>query len=222
KQAKRAQTGSNPIRIPTTPSAPSKTPAQARAALPRQQSENTPTVARDGPCEARRSVASCPQGGEQPASSVSHRRYQPPPTGRLRISPPDSKNSPSARGSTAWRPPGATWPRWRARPPEPRGGRRDRVTSREPPQRASAASPADVVVDVRGVHYALGGRPIFSNLDVQVRRGRITAIMGPSGTGKTTLLKLITAQVPPDQGELRVFGQDLAILGRREVYDLRR
>ncbi|TLY96415.1 MAG: ABC transporter ATP-binding protein [Gammaproteobacteria bacterium] len=96
------------------------------------------------------------------------------------------------------------------------------MTSREPPQRASAASPADVVVDVRGVHYALGGRPIFSNLDVQVRRGRITAIMGPSGTGKTTLLKLITAQVPPDQGELRVFGQDLAILGRREVYDLRR
>ncbi|TLZ16210.1 MAG: ABC transporter ATP-binding protein [Gammaproteobacteria bacterium] len=96
------------------------------------------------------------------------------------------------------------------------------MTSREPPQRASAASPADVVVDVRGVHYALGGRPIFSNLDVQVRRGRITAIMGPSGTGKTTLLKLITAQVPPDQGELRVFGQELAILGRREVYALRR
>ncbi|TLY81538.1 MAG: ABC transporter ATP-binding protein [Gammaproteobacteria bacterium] len=96
------------------------------------------------------------------------------------------------------------------------------MTSREPPQRASAASPADVVVDVRGVHYALGGRPIFSDLDVQVRRGRITAIMGPSGTGKTTLLKLITAQVPPDQGELRVFGQELAILGRREVYGLRR
>jgi len=46
--------------------------------------------------------------------------------------------------------------------------------------------------------------------------------MGPSGTGKTTLLKLITAQVPPDQGELRVFGQELAILGRREVYGLRR
>ncbi|TLY88777.1 MAG: ABC transporter ATP-binding protein [Gammaproteobacteria bacterium] len=96
------------------------------------------------------------------------------------------------------------------------------MTSREPPQRASAASPADVVVDVRGVHYALGGRPIFSDLDVQVRRGRITAIMGPSGTGKTTLLKLITAQVPPDQGELRVFGQELATLGRREVYALRR
>lgn len=79
-----------------------------------------------------------------------------------------------------------------------------------------------MVVDVRGVHYAVGGRPIFAGVDIQARRGRITAIMGPSGTGKTTLLKLITAQVPPDQGELRVFGQDLATLSGREVYALRR
>jgi phospholipid/cholesterol/gamma-HCH transport system ATP-binding protein len=79
-----------------------------------------------------------------------------------------------------------------------------------------------VVVDVRGVHYVVGGRPIFSGVDIQARRGRITAIMGPSGTGKTTLLKLITAQVPPDQGELRVFGRDLATLSGREVYALRR
>ena len=79
-----------------------------------------------------------------------------------------------------------------------------------------------MVVDVRGVHYAVGGRPIFSGVDIQARRGLITAIMGPSGTGKTTLLKLITAQVPPDRGELRVFGQDLAMLSGREVYALRR
>jgi phospholipid/cholesterol/gamma-HCH transport system ATP-binding protein len=79
-----------------------------------------------------------------------------------------------------------------------------------------------VVVDVRGVHYAVGGRPIFAGVDIQARRGRITAIMGPSGTGKTTLLRLITAQVPPDQGELRVFGRDVATLSGREVYALRR
>jgi phospholipid/cholesterol/gamma-HCH transport system ATP-binding protein len=78
------------------------------------------------------------------------------------------------------------------------------------------------VVDVRGVHYAVGGRPIFSGLDVQARRGRITAIMGPSGTGKTTLLKLVTAQVSADQGTLRVFGQDIATLRGRDIYALRR
>ncbi|MGH8277876.1 MAG: ATP-binding cassette domain-containing protein, partial [Steroidobacteraceae bacterium] len=65
------------------------------------------------------------------------------------------------------------------------------TTSAQP---ASAAPAADVVVEVRGVHYAVGGRPIFAGLDLAVRRGRITAIMGPSGTGKTTLLKLVTAQ----------------------------
>lgn len=78
------------------------------------------------------------------------------------------------------------------------------------------------MVAVRGVHYAAGGRPIFDGLDLEVRRGRITAIMGPSGTGKTTLLRLITAQIAPERGQVQVFGQDLARLGTREVYALRR
>jgi phospholipid/cholesterol/gamma-HCH transport system ATP-binding protein len=80
----------------------------------------------------------------------------------------------------------------------------------------------DVVVAVRDVHYALGGRPIFAGLDLEVRRGRITAIMGPSGTGKTTLLRLITRQIAPDRGQVAVFGKDLASFGRSEVYALRR
>ncbi|MGC1730696.1 MAG: ABC transporter ATP-binding protein, partial [Steroidobacteraceae bacterium] len=86
----------------------------------------------------------------------------------------------------------------------------------------SAAPVADVVAEVRDVHFALGGRPIFSGLDLTVRRGRITAVMGPSGTGKTTLLKLITAQVLADRGQVLVLGQDLARLGSRAVYALRR
>ena len=75
---------------------------------------------------------------------------------------------------------------------------------------------------VRDVHYAAGGREIFSGLDLEVRRGRITAIMGPSGTGKTTLLKLITAQVAPESGQVEVFGRDLATLGMRDIYRVRR
>jgi phospholipid/cholesterol/gamma-HCH transport system ATP-binding protein len=86
----------------------------------------------------------------------------------------------------------------------------------------SAALASDVVVDVRGVNYAVDGRPIFAGLDLSVRRGRITAIMGPSGTGKTTLLRLITAQVAPSRGQVRVFGHDIARLTGREVYALRR
>jgi phospholipid/cholesterol/gamma-HCH transport system ATP-binding protein len=87
---------------------------------------------------------------------------------------------------------------------------------------ASSAPTADAVVAVRDVHYAVAGRPIFSGLDLTVRRGRITAVMGPSGTGKTTLLKLITAQITADRGQVQVFGRDLAGLGSAEVYAVRK
>ncbi len=82
-------------------------------------------------------------------------------------------------------------------------------------------SAADTVFDVRDVHYAVGGRPIFAGLSLSARRGRITAIMGPSGTGKTTLLRLITAQISPDRGQVLAFGRDLNTLGSEQVYALR-
>jgi phospholipid/cholesterol/gamma-HCH transport system ATP-binding protein len=96
------------------------------------------------------------------------------------------------------------------------------VTSNASAQATSAAPAGDVVVAVRDVHYAAGGRPIFAGLDLEVRRGRVTAIMGPSGTGKTTLLRLITAQIQPERGRVEVFGRDLAKLRGREIYGLRR
>jgi phospholipid/cholesterol/gamma-HCH transport system ATP-binding protein len=76
---------------------------------------------------------------------------------------------------------------------------------------------------LRDVHFAVdSGKDVFSGLDIEIRRGAVTAIMGPSGTGKTTLLKLITGQVLADRGEVLVDGLDVARLGRREIYALRR
>ena len=80
----------------------------------------------------------------------------------------------------------------------------------------------DDIIRIRGLHYAAGGRPVFAGLDLDVRRGGITAIMGPSGTGKTTLLRLITGQAFADQGEVLVDGQDVARLPRKGIYALRR
>jgi len=79
-----------------------------------------------------------------------------------------------------------------------------------------------MIVDVRDVEYEIASRVILSGLDLTVRRGRITAIMGPSGTGKTTLLKLITAEAAPTRGRVLVFGQDLATLDRAQVFAMRK
>jgi phospholipid/cholesterol/gamma-HCH transport system ATP-binding protein len=89
-------------------------------------------------------------------------------------------------------------------------------------QHAPSAPADDAVVDVRDVHYAIDGRAIFAGLSIRVRRGLITAVMGPSGTGKTTLLRLITRQLFADRGQVLVFGHDLDGLSGSEVYSLRR
>jgi phospholipid/cholesterol/gamma-HCH transport system ATP-binding protein len=86
---------------------------------------------------------------------------------------------------------------------------------------ADAQTAQDSIVEVRDVHYSIGGRAIFSGLSLTIARGRITAIMGPSGTGKTTLLKLITGQIRPDKGQVLFDGIDVSHLSRTELYALR-
>jgi phospholipid/cholesterol/gamma-HCH transport system ATP-binding protein len=90
--------------------------------------------------------------------------------------------------------------------------------------RQSIGSPAqagDAVIEVSDVRYAIGGRVIFDGLDVTARRGRITAFMGPSGTGKTTLLRLITGQSHAERGSVRVFGEEVATMPQTQLFALR-
>ncbi len=78
------------------------------------------------------------------------------------------------------------------------------------------------LVQIRGLHFSRGDKKIFDGVDMDIAVGRITAIMGPSGTGKTTLLKLIGGQLKPDAGEIRVDGQNVHALPRAELYRLRK
>jgi len=69
--------------------------------------------------------------------------------------------------------------------------------------------------------YSRGQRVIFEDLDLTIKRGEVTALMGPSGTGKTTLLRLITRQLVPQKGRILVDGVDIASLSRRKLYEMR-
>jgi phospholipid/cholesterol/gamma-HCH transport system ATP-binding protein len=86
----------------------------------------------------------------------------------------------------------------------------------------SPAQAGDAVIEVRDVRYSIGGRVIFDGLDVTARRGRITAFMGPSGTGKTTLLRLITGQSYAERGSVKVFGEEVSRMSTGELFALRR
>ena len=78
------------------------------------------------------------------------------------------------------------------------------------------------LIKIRDLHFYRGDRAIFEGVNIDIYRGKITAIMGPSGTGKTTLLRLIGGQLRPDSGTIEVDGQDVHKLSRSELYELRK
>lgn len=78
------------------------------------------------------------------------------------------------------------------------------------------------LVEIRDLHFHRNGRPIFQGLDLEIPRGKVTAIMGPSGTGKTTLLRLIGGQLTPESGSITVAGQNIHTLSRKELYIARK
>lgn len=86
----------------------------------------------------------------------------------------------------------------------------------------SEASATPPVVEIQGVSYSAGSRKIFDGLDLLVKQGSITAVMGPSGTGKTTVLRLLTGQIYPGAGTVRVLGTDVGSLNQRGLFALRR
>ncbi len=78
------------------------------------------------------------------------------------------------------------------------------------------------LVDIADLHFRYGSRPILTGVNMRFGRGQVIAVMGGSGSGKTTILRLIGGQLRPDSGRVSVAGDDVATLDRRGLYRMRR
>ena len=80
---------------------------------------------------------------------------------------------------------------------------------------------ATPVVQFEGVSITFDVKPILHDISFSVERGQTLVLLGPAGCGKSVLLKLTNGLLRPDSGTIRVFGEDIAKLRRRELYQLR-
>ncbi|MFU2511093.1 MAG: phospholipid ABC transporter ATP-binding protein MlaF [Pseudoalteromonas prydzensis] len=77
------------------------------------------------------------------------------------------------------------------------------------------------IVEIKDVSFSRGNRSIYKNMSFSVPKGKITAIMGPSGIGKTTMLRLIGGQLKPDSGTILFEGNNIPTMSRKELYAAR-
>ncbi len=78
------------------------------------------------------------------------------------------------------------------------------------------------LVEINNLTFKRGERVIYNDISLSIPKGKVTAIMGPSGIGKTTLLRLIGGQIQPEHGEILFAGHDIPKLSRKKLYDVRK
>ncbi len=81
---------------------------------------------------------------------------------------------------------------------------------------------ADILVEISDLGFAYGGREVLKGISLKIPRGKVVAILGASGCGKTTLLRLIGGQLRPRKGSVKVAGQVVHELDTDALYRLRR
>lgn len=81
---------------------------------------------------------------------------------------------------------------------------------------------SDNLIEISGLSFRRGPRVIFDDVSLNIPRGKVTAIMGPSGTGKTTLLRLIGGQIKPQSGSILFDGQNIPALSREALFAARK
>ncbi|MFM9996141.1 MAG: ABC transporter ATP-binding protein [Phycisphaerales bacterium] len=82
--------------------------------------------------------------------------------------------------------------------------------------------PSEPLISVRGVVKRFEGRAVLDGINLDVMPGETMVIMGGSGSGKSTMLRLMIGSFPPDEGTIRMFGKDITALGEEELNGVRK
>ncbi len=84
------------------------------------------------------------------------------------------------------------------------------------------APSSTIAISVAGLKKSFGGQPVLDGVSFEIPKGSITVLLGPSGTGKSVLLRLMVGLIKPDEGTIKVFGEDVGGLDERRPVDRRR
>jgi phospholipid/cholesterol/gamma-HCH transport system ATP-binding protein len=95
-------------------------------------------------------------------------------------------------------------------------------TGSAPRSRATGAAAGEPVVQFREVWKRYGTREILAGVDLEIRRGEVLCVLGPSGTGKSVTLRHINGLTRPDAGDVIVFGESIIALSEEELSPVRR
>ncbi|WP_340678043.1 ATP-binding cassette domain-containing protein [Paraglaciecola sp.] len=78
------------------------------------------------------------------------------------------------------------------------------------------------LIEIDNLSFSRSGRLIYDNISLRIQKGKTTAIMGPSGIGKTTMLRLMGGQLKPDSGDVKFKGESIPGMRRKRLFEVRR
>ncbi|MGJ8680676.1 ATP-binding cassette domain-containing protein [Paraglaciecola sp.] len=78
------------------------------------------------------------------------------------------------------------------------------------------------LIEIDNLTFSRSGRIIYDDISLRIQKGKTTAIMGPSGIGKTTMLRLMGGQLTPDSGDIKYKNESIPNMSRRRLFDVRR